>query len=116
MGRRGAVACGHPLTAEVAEEVLLDGGNAYDALVAAFFVACVVEPVLASLGGGGFLLASPEGEKTTLLDFFVQTPARRYSPDELDFEPVRVDFGSTTQDFHIGFGTVAVPEIGRAHV
>ena len=109
MGRRGAVACGHPLTAEVAEEVLLDGGNAYDALVAAFFVACVVEPVLASLGGGGFLLASPEGEKTTLLDFFVQTPARRYSPDELDFEPVRVDFGSTTQEFHIGLGAAATP-------
>lgn len=109
MGRRGAVACGHPLTAEVAEEVLLEGGNAYDALVAAFFVACVVEPVLASLGGGGFLLASPEGGRTTLFDFFVQTPASRDSPAGLDFEPVGVDFGTTTQEFHIGLGAVATP-------
>ena len=53
MKHLGVVAAGHPETVKAAEEVLRAGGNAFDAIVAAHFVACVVEPVLASLGGGG---------------------------------------------------------------
>ena len=40
----GAVACGHPLTAAAAVEVLRDGGNAFDAVIAAQLTACVAEP------------------------------------------------------------------------
>ena len=54
---QSAVACGHEVTAAAAREVLEDGGNAFDAAVAAACAACVAEPVLCSLGGGGFLLA-----------------------------------------------------------
>ena len=75
--RRGAVACGHPATAAAAEEMLAEGGNAFDAVLAALCAACVAEPVLASLGGGGFLLARPAEEEAVLYDFFVQTPKRR---------------------------------------
>jgi gamma-glutamyltranspeptidase/glutathione hydrolase len=46
----GIVAAGHPATAAAASEILADGGNAFDAVVAAHFAACVAEPVLASLG------------------------------------------------------------------
>ena len=70
----GAVACGHPVTASAAAEVLRDGGNAFDAVVAAQCAACVAEPVLASLAGGGFLLAHPTDGDPVLYDFFVQTP------------------------------------------
>ena len=42
--------------ARAAEVVLKDGGNAFDAVVAAHLAGCVVEPVLSSLGGGGYLL------------------------------------------------------------
>src|SRR3546814_16406945 len=76
-------------------------------------------PVLASLGGGGFLLAQPAGREPLLYDFFVQTPRRRGDPAQLDFHPILADFGTATQEFHIGIGAVAVPgtvagPIGRA--
>lgn len=107
--RRGAVACGHPATAAAAQEILAEGGNAFDAVLAAFCAASAAEPVLASLGGGGFLLAQPAGAEPLLYDFFVQTPRQRPAPDSLDFYPILADFGTATQEFHIGIGAVAVP-------
>lgn len=106
---RGAVAAGHPATAAAAESILREGGNAFDAVVGAFFAACVAEPVLASLGGGGFLLASQSHESPRIYDFFVQTPSRKRVTSELDFYPILADFGTTTQEFHIGMGSIAVP-------
>ena len=111
--QKGAVAAGHPLTAEAAGEVLRAGGNAFDAALAGLCAACVVEPVLASLGGGGFMLALPAVERPRLYDFFVQTPGRRLPVEDLEFNRVDVDFGSTTQGFHIGRGTAAVPGLVR---
>ncbi|MCP5151143.1 MAG: gamma-glutamyltransferase [Ectothiorhodospiraceae bacterium] len=111
--QRGIVAAGHPLTAEAAEHVLREGGNAFDAVIAAMAAACVVEPVLASLGGGGFLLAHPVATPPRVYDFFVQTPRRRAAVDELDFYEITADFGPVTQAFHIGRGTVAVPGVVR---
>ena len=105
---KGGIACGHPKVAEAAEEVLRNGGNAFDAVVAAQFSACVVEPVLASLGGGGYLLACPANRQPRIYDFFVQTPKDRHQ-DEPDFYPVVADFGDVTQEFHIGSGSVATP-------
>ena len=57
MTTSGAVACGHPLTADAAIQILEAGGNAFDAVIAAQFAACVAEPVLTSLAGGGACLA-----------------------------------------------------------
>ena len=110
---RGVVAAGHTLTAEAAAEVLRAGGNAFDAVLAALSVACVVEPVLCTPGGGGFLLARPAGEKPRVYDFFVQTPAIRHAESDLDFRPILADFGGVTQEFHIGHGTAAVPGLVR---
>lgn len=107
--RRGAIACGHPVTAAAGGEALRDGGNAFDAAVAAACAACVAEPVLASLAGGGFLLAWPAGQPPVAYDFFVQTPPRRANLDAIEFYPVSVDFGGVTQEFHIGTGAAAVP-------
>lgn len=105
---KGAVAAGHKLTAETAAEILRSGGNAFDAVVAGFFVACVCESVLASLGGGGFLLAGNSDGQTRVFDFFTHTP-RHKSDQPLDFYPVMVDFGSAQQEFHIGLGSCAAP-------
>jgi gamma-glutamyltranspeptidase/glutathione hydrolase len=106
---KGAVAAGHRLTAETAAEILKAGGNAFDAAVAAFFTMCVCEPVLSSFSGGGFLLARERGGTTRLFDFFTHTPRAKIPSHLLDFYPVTVDFGSTTQDFHIGVGASATP-------
>jgi gamma-glutamyltranspeptidase/glutathione hydrolase len=110
---RGVVAAGHTLTADAAAEVLRAGGNAFDAVLAALSVACVVEPVLCTPGGGGFLLARPAEEKPRVYDFFVQTPAIRRGSSDLDFRPILADFGGVTQEFHIGHGTAAVPGLVR---
>ena len=106
----GAVAAGHKLTAQAAANVLADGGNAFDAVIAGLWMACFVEPVLASPGGGGFLMARECSEgRTTLFDFFVQTPLAKRNPQELEFMGVHADFGTATQEFHIGHGASAAP-------
>ena len=109
MGIKGAVACGHAETARAAETILKDGGNAFDAIIAAFFTSCVAEPVLASLGGGGFMLAHREGHPDVVYDFFAQTPVSPLPREELDFYPIHADFGTTTQEFHIGLASIATP-------
>jgi len=108
-GRFGGVAAGHQATVDAAADVLAAGGNAFDAIIAGMATAAVAEPVLCSLGGGGFMLARPAGEPAVIYDFFMQTPKRRPPVDALDFYPVLADFGTTTQEFHIGLGSMATP-------
>ena len=96
---------------EAACQVLTEGGNAFDAAVAAGLAAAVVEPALSSLGGGGFLLARPADGTEILFDFFVDTPGKGLSDSvrEPHFFPVTVEFPSSSQVFNIGLGSVAVP-------
>ncbi|SET62424.1 gamma-glutamyltransferase [Oceanicella actignis] len=108
-----AVAAGHQLTAEAAAAVLREGGSAVDACIAGALTACVAEPVLASLLGGGFLTVRPPRGKAQVLDFFVHTPRRRPPARELDLREIQADFGDATQAFHIGAGTIAAPGVAR---
>ncbi len=109
MTSKGAIAAGHPETARAAATILADGGNAFDAALAGLCAACVAEPVLISLGGGGFLLARPSGGEAVLYDFFAQTPKARRPEAEADFFPILADFGTAQQEFHIGMGSIATP-------
>lgn len=113
---KGAVAAGHPKTAEAAIRIYELGGNAFDAVLAALAAACVVEPVLTSLGGGGFLLARRQAQEPLLYDFFVQTPQQRRPEAACDFYPVIADFGTAQQEFHIGTGAIATPGTVRGLV
>jgi len=106
---KGAVAAGHRATAAAAAEVLRAGGNAFDAAIGGFFAACVAEPALASLGGGGYLLARERGGRASVFDGFTHTPSAPPRADALDFYPVTVDFGAARQVFHIGAGACAAP-------
>jgi gamma-glutamyltranspeptidase/glutathione hydrolase len=108
---QGAIAAGNAQTAGAAATMLSEGGNAFDAALAALCVACVAEPVLASLGGGGFLLARAADAEPLLYDFFVQTPRRRRPMEEIDFRPIVADFGDAQQEFHIGLGAAATPGV-----
>ena len=112
---KGIVAAGHPETAGAAVTVLREGGNAIDAALAGLCAAVVAEPILASLGGGGFLAARPHSGwlagQTVVYDFFVQTPKRRRPEHEVDFRGVVADFGPAQQDFHIGMGAIATPGV-----
>jgi len=105
----GAVAAGHPATARAAAVILEEGGNAFDAVLAGMAAACVCEPVLCSMGGGGFLLAYPANGRPQVCDFFVQTPLQRPPERHRDFFPVLCDFGTVQQEFHIGMASIAAP-------
>lgn len=108
----GVVAAGHEVTADAARQILEDGGNAFDAAIAALLTACVPEVVLASIGGGGFLMAHlAETGETRLYDFFAEAPRRARPPQEIEFYPIEADFGPATQVFHIGAGACATPGV-----
>lgn len=97
-------------------EVLAAGGSAVDAALAASFASAVTEPVLSSLGGGGFLLHAPAHGEPEVLDFFVAVPGLDGEGAQPRVSTVVVDFAkagpaatASEQIFHGGWGTVAVP-------
>jgi gamma-glutamyltranspeptidase/glutathione hydrolase len=104
-------ASGSAEVSRTAVEILEAGGNAFDAALGALCTASIAEPLLVSLGGGGFLLALPDGQQPRVYDFFCQTPGRRRPVDELDFYPIMANFGTAAQEFHIGRGSMAVPGV-----
>ena len=110
----GAIAAGHRLTAEAGARVLVEGGNAVDACVAAAFAAWVTESPLTGPGAGGFALVVPGDRRPPrVADFFVSTPGRgRPSPAAAAMQAVDVGFGGdsdTTQVFSVGEASCAVP-------
>jgi gamma-glutamyltranspeptidase/glutathione hydrolase len=108
---KGVAAAGHKLTAEAAAEILEDGGNAFDACLAGIAMAFVAEAVFASPGGGGFLMARDARGRTSLYDFFAETPLQKRTGHEVSFFPIEADFGPAKQEFHIGLGAAATPGI-----
>jgi len=109
---KSIVASGHPLVSEAAGIVLKEGGNAFDAVVAAGFASTVVEPALNNLGGGGLLLGhSADKGHNLFFDFFVDTPGLglKNRVDEPHFFPVTIHFSGSKQIFNVGLGSVAVP-------
>lgn len=61
-GRTAGVSAGHPLTTAAAFEILLQGGNAFDAGAASLLVGGVVEQDLYGLGGEALILVYPKAE------------------------------------------------------
>lgn len=61
-GRTAGVSTGHPLTTAAAFEILLQGGNAFDAGVTSLLVGGVVEQDLYGLGGEALILVYPKTE------------------------------------------------------
>ena len=109
---KSIVASGHELVSQTAVEIIQQGGNAFDAMVAAGFASAVVESCLTSLGGGGYLIGHDHSSGQNLFfDFFVDTPGlgRTLTPEDSNFFPVTVSFSGSDQEFNIGLGAVAVP-------
>lgn len=108
---KGAVAAGDKHTVEAALEVLEAGGNAVDAVIGAACASYVCEAPLCSPLGGAVMLVELDGE-VRALDGFARMPglgAAKPTPRDLEFFDVEVDFGATTQAFHIGSGSTALP-------
>ncbi len=105
---KGIVATGSPEASQAAADILRAGGNAFDAAVSAVFTSMTSEFALTGAGGGGAMMIHTPGSEPLLYDFFVDTPPRTGNED-LDFFGIDVDFGNSTQLFHIGKGSAAVP-------
>jgi gamma-glutamyltranspeptidase/glutathione hydrolase len=113
---KGIVASGHKLVSEAGAAILREGGNAFDAAVAAGFASTVVEQTLTSLGGGGLLLGySASKGQNLFFDFFVDTPGRgrHSSTANKHFFPVTIQFLGAPQIFNIGLASVAVPGVAK---
>ena len=74
--RTFAASAGTPYAAEAGAEVFRAGGNAADAAVAAAAAVSVTEPLLSSVGGGGFaLVRCPTGE-AEVIDYYDTMPGK----------------------------------------
>ena len=107
----GVAASGSAEVTQTAVDILEAGGNAFDAALGALCTASIAEPLLASLGGGGFLVALPNDDRPRVYDFFCQTPGVCRPSGDIDFFPILADFGAAHQEFHVGLGAGAVPGV-----
>lgn len=108
---KGVIAAGGPETAAAGIAMLEQGGNAVDAAVAAAFASFIGEIGVVHLGGSGVAhLYNPQSGNSLVYDFFSNMPGLNGQPPaKMDFGKVQIDFGETTQSFHLGRAAVAVP-------
>jgi gamma-glutamyltranspeptidase/glutathione hydrolase len=71
-----AAAAGTPYAAEAAAETYRAGGNAADAAVAAAAAVSVTEPLMSSVGGGGFALVRGSSGRAELIDYYDVMPGK----------------------------------------
>src|ERR1700738_2402194 len=75
-GRLGAVSAAHPLAVAAGQQMLLAGGTAADAAIAAQAVLCVVMPDACSLGGDMLALAHMPGSVPLAINGTGAAPSR----------------------------------------
>jgi gamma-glutamyltranspeptidase/glutathione hydrolase len=101
---KAMVAAAHPLAARAGVQVLKEGGNAIDALVAVQMALNVVEPQSSGLGGGCFIVYyDAKSGKTYCVDGREETPAATRREDFLDAR------GRVVADPMTGGASVGVP-------
>src|ERR687898_637284 len=71
-----AASAGTPYAAEAAAETYRAGGNAADAAVAAAAAVGVTEPLMSSIGGGGFALVRDPSGGAELIDYYDAMPGK----------------------------------------
>ena len=105
---RPGVAAGHPATAEVGHEILLDGGSAADAVVSMALASCVAETVMSGLFAGCHAIVF-DGSRVSNLDGFAAVPSG--GGDMVD---VPVPFGEEIVHYSVGPASCAVPGLPAA--
>ncbi len=85
----GVVAAGHPAEVHAGLAMLAEGGNAFDAVVAAAFMGYVVEPAMCGIGGYGRLSAfqAATGELISV-DHYLRAPAAA-RPDMFEIDETK---------------------------
>ena len=74
-GKRGVVVSDTVVASEIGRDILAMGGNAVDAAVAVAFGLAVTWPEAGNIGGGGFMMVAPPGEKVVCVEYREKAPA-----------------------------------------
>src|SRR5438045_6244639 len=107
-----AVAAGHPATTAAGIEILLEGGTAADAAVAAALASCVAETVMTGLLGGGHgIYWDVASGRARGLDCFVAVPGLGGPPQAPELVHLEVPFGEELVHYAIGASSCAVPGV-----
>lgn len=110
VGSRGMVVTNHPLASAAGAEVLLSGGNAVDAAVAALFALTVVEPMMVGILGGGVThLRLPTGRHMVIDALSTAPAAARADMYETTGDGLASARGTVGQKNEIGETAIATP-------
>ncbi|GFP89676.1 gamma-glutamyltranspeptidase 1 [Phtheirospermum japonicum] len=96
--RSGVVATDETICSKVGRDVLVSGGHAVDAAVAAAFCLGVVNPPFSGLGGGGFMLVRQASGEAKVFDMKEMAPKRAHR-----------DMFKTTDHTRQGPRSIAIP-------
>jgi gamma-glutamyltranspeptidase/glutathione hydrolase len=105
---RAGVAAGHPATAEIGLEILVEGGTAADAVVAMSLASCVGETVMSGLLAGCHAIVF-DGSRIANLDGFAAVPS-----GSGDVDDIPVPFGDEIVVYSVGPASCAVPGLPAA--
>lgn len=111
-----AASAGTPYAADAAAEVYRAGGNAADAAVAAAAAVGITEPLMSSIGGGGFALVRDPDGSVELIDYFDAMPGKGLPVSAFGAggspQTVMLKYGAGVQSI-IGGASCAVPGVLR---
>jgi gamma-glutamyltranspeptidase/glutathione hydrolase len=105
---RAVVAANHPLAAAAGLETLAQGGNAVDAAVATLAALTVVEPMMVSIFGAGFVLHRTPAGALVALDNYATAPAAA-RPDMFEPVPGSLENETVGRRNRVGHLAVGVP-------
>lgn len=75
VGTNGAAACASPIAAQIAVDILEQGGNAVDAAVAMIYAVGLLEPAATGIGGAGQMnVYLAEENKYITIEYLTQAP------------------------------------------
>ena len=110
VGSRAMVVTNHPLASAAGTEMLLGGGNAIDAAVAALFALTVVEPMMVGVLGGGIAHIRLADGRHVVLDGLSTAPATAHGAMYATISDELPDYRKTVgRANEVGPLAVAVP-------
>lgn len=101
---KAMVVCARSEAAEIGVEIMKQGGNAFDAMIATDLALAVSYPFAGNIGGGGFMVFRTKDGKTGALDYREKAPQAASRDMYLDKDGNVIDGKST-----LGSLAIAIP-------